>query len=148
MAKTAMLEEFTIDQLLEAVEAKKRARLDDLRTRRAELVEALKNVEADIARITGQPAARGPGAPRGPRGGGARGPSMSTLILKALAASDSKEVAMSDLTEQLKGNTSSDRPSIIISQALVRLKKDSLVESAGRGMYKLTAAGRKRANED
>jgi len=146
MAKTAMLDEFTIDQLLEAVESKKRARLDDLRTRRAELVEALKSVEADIARITGQPAVRTAGAPRGPRG--ARGPSMSSLILKALASSDSKEVAMSDLTEQLKGHTSSDRPNIIISQALVRLKKDALVESAGRGMYKLTATGRKRANED
>ena len=59
-----------------------------------------------------------------------------------------REHTIGDLTDALGSHTSSDRPSIIVSQALVRLKKDGHVESAGRGVYKLTTAGKKRAAED
>lgn len=138
--KASHLEEFSIEQLQAAIQEKKRLRIDELRAKRSEVVAELRKIEAEIASATGQ-------ATRGRRAGRGGGPSMATLVLKALASSDSKEVQMSDLIDQLKGNTSSDKPGVIISQALIRLKKDGLVESAGRGLYKLTASGKKKANE-
>jgi hypothetical protein len=141
MARTAPLDDFSIEQLLEAVEAKKRARIDDLRAKRAEIAEQLRKIDAEIAQHGGENRVK-----RGRRGPGA-GPSMGTLILKQMAGSGAKEHTIGDLTEALASHTSSDRPNIIVSQALVRLKKDGLVESGGRGLYMLTSGGRKKAAE-
>lgn len=142
MAKTSNLDDFSIEQLMEAVEAKKRARLDDLKAKRAEIQEELRRIDAEIA------ASGGGGTVRARRGGGpGRGPSMGVLILQAMAAADHKEMSIGELTDKLGSHTSSDRPSIIVSQSLLRLKKEGTVESAGRGLYKLTAAGKKKAAE-
>lgn len=142
MAKAPALEEFSIEQLMEAVEAKKRARLDDLKAKRAEILEELRKIDAQIAESGGAAKVRRAG--RGP----GRGPSMGRLILQALAGADSKEMTIGELTEKLASHTSSDRPSIIVSQALIRLKKEGTVESGGRGIYRLTSSGKKRASED
>ena len=69
---------------------------------------------------------------------------MRSAILAAMSKVDG-EVALSDIVDQVKAGTSSSKPGIIVSQAIVRLKKDGFVASAGRGLYKLTAAGRKAA---
>lgn len=143
MAKSPSLDDFSIEQLMEAVEAKKRARLDDLKTKRAEIQEELRRIDAEIAAHTG---GAGVKPRRGGRGPG-RGPSMGLLILQAMAGSDQRATSIGELTEKLASHTSSDRPSIIVSQSLIRLKKEGLVESAGRGVYKLTAAGKKKAAE-
>lgn len=142
MAKAPALEEFSIEQLMEAVEAKKRARLDDLKAKRAEILEELRKIDAQIADSGGVAKARRAG--RGP----GRGPSMGRLILQSLAEAESKELTIGELTEKLASHTSSDRPSIIVSQALIRLKKEGTVESGGRGIYRLTSSGKKRASED
>jgi hypothetical protein len=138
--KSAILEDFSIEQLQAAIESKRKSRIDDLRNKRTELETKLRELDAQIEALTGHaPAAKRPGRRAG-RGGG---PSMNDVVLKAIADIGGNDVGIPDIVERVKGHTSSDKPGVIVSQCLVRLKKAGLVLSTGRGLYKLSADGRK-----
>ncbi len=168
-ASSPAFDEFSIEQLLAAIETKKKSRLGELRAKQTELTKMLRRIDDELAVVTtgARPRRRGrppknpsippittastPGpARRGrPPGRPARGPgeapTMGTLVLEMLAAAGDAAISLTEMTGRLKDRTTSDKPGIIISQALIRLKKDALVESAGRGLYRATAAGRQRA---
>jgi hypothetical protein len=174
-ASSPAFDEFSIEQLLAAIETKKKSRLGELRAKQIELTKMLRRIDDELAVVTtgARPRRRGrppknlsippivsipsiptvstPGpARRGrPPGRPARGPgeapTMGTLVLEMLAAAGDAAISLTEMTGRLKDRTTSDKPGIIISQALIRLKKDALVESAGRGLYRATAAGRQRA---
>lgn len=171
-ASSPAFDEFSIEQLLAAIETKKKSRLGELRAKQTELTKMLRRIDDELAVVTtgARPRRRGrppknlsippvpsiptastPGpARRGrPPGRPARGPgeapTMGTLVLEMLTAAGDAAISLTEMTERLKDRTTSDKPGIIISQALIRLKKDALVESAGRGLYRATAAGRQRA---
>lgn len=132
------LEDLSIEQLQQAIVAKKQGQIDELRAERSRLSAELRKVEAQLAGLTGAAAPRGR---RGRRGG----PSMAGAIVKMLADSGSKETTIEEMASKIGHMTSSDKPRIIISQALIRLKKEGLIQNAGRGVYKITAEGRKKA---
>ncbi len=95
-------------------------------------------------------ASAGAAAPKGRPGrkpaDGSGGGSMKDAIMSHMISANGADVAVADLIEKLKSRTTSSKPGTIVSLALMALKKDKLVESAGRGLYKLTAKGAKSAS--
>jgi DNA-binding transcriptional ArsR family regulator len=164
--KPSSLDDLTVEQLEAALAAKRKSQTDTLRDKRASLLEQLKAVDKQLeaagvgvpgaVRVgrggrggvggvggeasTTSPARRGVGAPRGPRG-----VPMATLVVRAILASNEKEVAVTEIVERVAKHGSSSNPKTAVGQALVKLKKAGLVDSPSRGAYRVTASGKKLA---
>jgi DNA-binding transcriptional ArsR family regulator len=159
--KLPSLADLTVEQLEAALAAKRKSQIDSLRDKRASLLEQLKAVDKQLEAAgvgvpgavgrgrgvggtsSSGPARRGVGAPRGPRG-----VPMATLVVRAILASNEKEVAVTEIVEHVAKHGSSSNPKTAVGQALVRLKKEGLVDSPSRGKYRATASGKKLANAE
>jgi DNA-binding transcriptional ArsR family regulator len=157
--KLPSLDDLTVEQLEAALASRRKSQIDSLRDERASLLEQLKAVDKQLeaagAGVPGAvrgrrgggggasgsvPGRRGAGAPRGPRG-----VPMATLAVRAILASSEKEVAVTEIVEHVAKHGSSSNPKTAVGQALVRLKKEGLVDSPSRGKYRATASGKKLA---
>jgi restriction endonuclease Mrr len=167
--KPPSLDDLTVEQLEAALASKRKSQIDSLRDKRASLLEQLKAVDKQLeAAGAGVPGAvrgrrdgrsggsdvggeasssgsgrRGVGSRRGPRG-----VPMATLVVRAILASNEKEVAVTEIVDHVAKHGSSSNPKTAVGQALVRLKKEGLVDSPSRGKYRATASGKKLANAE
>jgi restriction endonuclease Mrr len=144
-SKALALENYTVEQLQAALAAKQQAATQGLREKRAALLEELRAVEKQLEAAgfgSGRAvrAARGAGAPRGPRG-----VPMATLVLRAILASGEKNLGVPEILEYVTKHSTSSNPKPAVGQALVRLKKEGHVETVSRGIYRVTASGKKLA---
>jgi hypothetical protein len=144
-AHPALLHDFTLDELKQALATKRAEQLVALRHERAELLAELRRVEAELG-LESRPTATAADEPI-PQAPPKRkmGVRLGNLILKTLAAMN-RDATVDDLVKELK-LPDADKPSAVIARTLSRLKLSNVVDATEDGAYRLTPQGLRRAVE-